>query len=120
MTAKRPSLRGKGAEIFLGGETAESTKSVSDVIDRVQAKRAERPATPKVEKTEKEKATFYLPVEVLEDLESVWHDVRKITHRKIKKSEIVSIALAQVASEFQEWQNEERKNCTLIKQLDKG
>jgi hypothetical protein len=119
MTTKRPSLRGKGAEIFLGGDSTESTKSVSEVVERVQIKKAEKPAAPIVEKTEKEKATFYLPVDVLEDLENVWHDVRKVTHRKIKKSDIVSIALAQVALEFKEWQNEERKNCTLIKRLDK-
>lgn len=120
MAAKRPSLRGKGAEIFLGEQSTESTKRVSEVADKVQAKQLEQAEPKRTEKTEKEKATFYLPVDVLQDLESVWHDVRRLTHRKIKKSDIVSIALSQVATEFQEWQSEERKHCRLMKQLDRG
>ena len=144
MSAKRPSLKGKGAQIFLGDEPAEeneSRKNVYEVAEKLQTQKSSKPKASKTEaseaevaqkvaepvsatavvpeKIEKEKATFYLPVDVLEDLENVWHDVRRLTHRKIKKSEIVAIALQSTADEFKAWQNEERKRSRLVDRLSK-
>jgi len=146
MSAKRPSLKGKGAQIFLGGEddaqdeSSSSQKNVSEVASKVKARKSMSkneldadPAqdiaeTPKAviakpsndgspEKIEKDKATFYLPLDVLEDLEELWHDVRRLTHKKIKKSEIVSIALQHASDEFRAWKNEERKRSKLMDRL---
>jgi len=148
MSAKRPSLKGKGAQIFLGGEddtqdeSSASQKNVSEVAGKVKARKSTREnelgaeraqdiaEPPKAviveankdgsqEKVEKDKATFYLPLDVLEDLEELWHDVRRLTHKKIKKSEIVSIALQHASDEFRAWQNEERKRSKLMDRLSK-
>lgn len=66
---KRPSLKGKGVEIFLGEQKTEEKKEI-----------------------EKGKATFYFPQDLLEELDEAWFILRKI-NRKIKKSDIVQAAL---------------------------
>jgi hypothetical protein len=114
MKAKRPSLRGKGADIFLGEEPSASVRNISDVVRQIQ------PRNEEVENAPKEKATFYLPIEVLDELESVWHDLRRVTHRKIKKSDIVSIALQNAAEEFRAWQNKKQESCQLIERLSRN
>ncbi len=66
---KRPSLKGKGVDIFLGESKAKIEKE-----------------------TEKGKATFYFPEELLTELDEAWFVLRRI-NRKIKKSDIVKAAL---------------------------
>ena len=111
MRAKRPSMRGKGADIFLGEEPSASVRNVSDVARQIQTRNEDG------EGALKEKATFYLPIEVLDQLESIWHDLRRVTHRKIKKSDIVSIALQNAAEDFKAWQDKKQKSCALIERL---
>ncbi|MBI1730667.1 hypothetical protein HY229_07265 [Candidatus Acetothermia bacterium] len=111
MKAKRPSLRGKGADIFLGEEPSASVRNVSEVVKQIRPRKEDAEIAPK------EKATFYLPIEVLDELESLWHDLRRVTHRKIKKSDIVSIALQNAAEEFKAWQSKKQESCPLIERL---
>ena len=61
------------------------------------------------------RATFYLPPALVESLDDVWLDLRR-TNRKLRKSDIVRIALEQT---LQEYQNE-RENSKLLRGLDKG
>jgi len=79
---KRPTLKGKGADIFLEKEKKESLR--------------ERTHIP----TRKEKATFYLPSSILKNLDSVWLSFRE-ENRKIKKSDLVGIALKQAIEDFE-------------------
>ncbi|MCM8805376.1 MAG: hypothetical protein NC825_01395 [Candidatus Omnitrophica bacterium] len=67
---KRPSLKGRGVEIFLGS--------------------SEKPETKKQQ--EKGKATFYFPKQLLSELDEAWFILRRI-NRKIKKSDIVQASL---------------------------
>ncbi|MCM8759516.1 MAG: hypothetical protein NC906_07100 [Candidatus Omnitrophica bacterium] len=66
---KRPSLKGKGVDIFLG---------------ETKTKQEKEP--------EKGKATFYFPERLLTELDEAWFFLRRI-NRKIKKSDIVQAAL---------------------------
>lgn len=76
---KRPSLKGKGVEIFLGGG---------------------KPPAQKETLLQKGKGTFYFPPAVLDALDSVWLTLRK-NNRKIKKSDIVKVALEESLKEFE-------------------
>ncbi|HOK79402.1 MAG TPA: hypothetical protein PK303_00635 [bacterium] len=68
---KRPSLKGRGVDIFLGKPEKKE----------------------KVKKEEnKGKATFYFPQKLISDLDEAWFVLRRID-RKIKKSDIVQAAL---------------------------
>ncbi len=119
MKAKRPSLRGKGADIFLGEEPSappSSKKSIKNVVE-VAGQIHSHEESADGRGADKEKATFYLPIEVLDQLEGVWHDLRRVTRRKIKKSDIVSIALQNAADEFKAWQSEKSESCPLIERL---
>lgn len=66
---KRPSLKGKGVDIFLGSSEEKLNKEPV-----------------------KGKATFYFPEKLLSELDEAWFILRKI-NRKIKKSDIVQAAL---------------------------
>lgn len=68
---KRPTLKGKGADIFLGGQPKQFKKKTV---------------------FEKEKATFYLPPPILARLDDAWFKLRK-NNRKARKSDIVRDAL---------------------------
>ncbi len=70
--AKRASLKGKGAEIFLGSEE-----------ERQEVRPARKPH---------QKATFYFPPELLEALDNVWLELRRV-NRSVTKSELVAAAL---------------------------
>lgn len=104
---KRPSLKGRGASIFLSeGESGQK---------RTTSQSARMPASATTSKTEsqkagipangysglKEKATFYLPEELLFQLEVVWRDLRVMTRSKVTKSDIVQAAIERMAREFQ-------------------
>jgi len=72
---KRPTIKGKGANFFLGQEKTKST--------------------------EQRKATFYIPETLIDDLDSVWLDLRK-TQKKLKKSDIARVALEQLLRDYKE------------------
>jgi hypothetical protein len=79
--AKRPSLKGRGADIFnIGEENNDATPS---------HKHAGMPAQ---QHALYPKATYYLPQSLQDKLEDVWMMKRK-KNRKIKKSDIVREAL---------------------------
>ncbi len=84
---KRPTIKGKGANFFLGQE---KTKSI-----------------------EQRKATFYIPETLIDDLDSVWLDLRK-THRKLKKSDIARVAFEQLLRDYKE----NHQDSILIEHLD--
>ncbi|HOJ30549.1 MAG TPA: hypothetical protein PK165_01950 [bacterium] len=69
---KRPSLKGRGVDIFLGKSDQKEKKPVKE--------------------EKKGKATFYFPQKLLSELDEAWFILRRID-RKIKKSDIVQAAL---------------------------
>ena len=89
---KRPTLKGKGADIFF----------------------SEQPKRPKKGTvTGKEKATFYLPPPLLANLDDVWLKLRK-NNRKTRKSDIVKAALEFFLKDL----GKGSKHSMLAKQLD--
>lgn len=95
---KRKSIKGKGADIFLASEqNGVMTEEQKDSI--------------RVELT---KVTFYLPVDLVDELDVIYLDSRK-AHRdkKITKSLIVKIALDELFADFKENHND----STLAKHL---
>ncbi|MBC7189099.1 hypothetical protein H5U35_02635 [Candidatus Aerophobetes bacterium] len=89
--AKRVRIKGKGAAIFLGDNKTSSQQNI-------------KPASHlKDEKSNTIKATFYLPEELVDELEEVWLTLRKkYKQRKVTKSEIVQVALRKA---FEQWKN---------------
>lgn len=79
---KRPTLKGRGADIFFEKGKKES----------LQEKKIYTPIR-------KEKATFYLSSSILRSLDSIWLSFRK-EDRKIKKSALVEAALKQAVEDF--------------------
>ncbi len=88
---KRPTLKGKGMGVFLEEERKPSKREVI---------------------SKKEKGTFYLPPSLLTSLDNVWFALRK-HNRKIRKSDIVKVALDEALSKF----NEEGADSRLFKHL---
>ncbi|MCX7844940.1 MAG: hypothetical protein N2507_06425 [Candidatus Bipolaricaulota bacterium] len=66
-----PRKRGRGVEAFLGGKEAPS------------------------------KATFYLPQDLLLELDDLWLDLRRV-NRKVTKSDLVAFALTEVLRAYRE------------------
>ena len=86
---RRPTLKGMGAKLF---ETEpEHTSTTSHPHDGMLARQqnGEEPHNPA---SKYPKATFYLPVEMLERLDKVWI-ARRNRDRRIKKSDLVREAL---------------------------
>ena len=79
---KRQTIKGKGVEIFLGKETAEK-KEVK---------------IPRKEYTNK--ATFYLPADLLNRLDLLWMNLRK-ANRKLRKSHLVRELLEKSLKEYE-------------------
>ena len=75
MSSKRSSLKGKGAGIYLDSE------------ERPQ----ETPLSKRGSSTRR-KATFYVPSDLLDQLDDAWLDLRRID-RGVKKSDVVTVAL---------------------------
>jgi len=75
MSSKRSSLKGKGADIYLASEDA-----------------APATAAPKQGDAARRKATFYVPSDLLDQLDDAWLDLRRI-NRGVKKSDVVTVAL---------------------------
>lgn len=80
---KRPSLKGKGVSVFLGDERE------SPEPERMGAN------------INKEKGTFYLPPSLLNALDNAWFILRK-HNRRIRKSEIVELALTTMLNQLSE------------------
>jgi len=100
--AKRTRVKGKGAAIFLG----------DDKPAPQQTNKTVRQYTGKPVNTSK--ATFYLPVDLIDDLEDTWLSLRgKYKNKKVAKSEIAQIALQEIIKEWEEKQD----NSTLVKRL---
>ena len=85
---KRPSLKGKGADIFLSHEEP-SGLSASTARSRVPQNQVQG------------KATFYLPGGLLELLDEIWLKLRA-RNRRLKKSEIVRVALESALDDYKE------------------
>lgn len=76
---KRPTLKGKGVEIFLGEKRKPFKKEAV---------------------LKKEKGTFYLPPSLLASLDKVWITLRN-HNRKIRKSDIVKVVLEESLRRFE-------------------
>lgn len=99
---KRTRVKGKGAAIFLGEDKPASQHTNIPVKQH----------TGKPVNTSK--ATFYLPVDLIDDLEDTWLSLRgKYKKRKVAKSEIAQIALEEIIKEWEEKQD----NSILVKRL---
>jgi hypothetical protein len=92
---KRPSLKGKGADIFAPGESSpKATRSPRRRRTPVKpfAGTMVKHSTSEVQKPLIDKATFYLPADLLDRLDRSWMEQRR-KNRKIRKSDIVKEAL---------------------------
>jgi len=84
MTTKRPTIKGRGAEIFLGKEASTPEKQHT-VIPAEQYG---------------DKATFYLPADLLERLDTVWMNLRK-SNRRLRKSHLVKNLIEKGLKEYE-------------------
>ncbi|MBA7571981.1 hypothetical protein ES695_04560 [Candidatus Atribacteria bacterium 1244-E10-H5-B2] len=99
---KRIRIKGQGADIFLGGNNPASQR-----ISRAAKQYAGKTV-------EVSKATFYLPIDLIEDLEDAWLSLRgNHKDRRIAKSEIAKIALEEIIRGWKEKQD----NSILVKRL---
>lgn len=100
--AKRARVKGKGAAIFLGE-------------DKPTPQQTNKPVKQYTGKTvNTTKATFYLPTDLIDDLEDTWLILRgKYKDKKVAKSEIAKIALEEIINEWKEKQD----NSILVKRL---
>lgn len=102
MAEKRKSMKGKGADIFLGDE-AEDKEETEDKEEKYNSNIEENKNSIKLDReAEKEKAGFYLQENITEELEYVWFKTRSITGKKVSKSDIVNLALKKLIEEFRE------------------
>ncbi|MFH0924473.1 MAG: hypothetical protein V1872_02385 [bacterium] len=69
---KRPTIKGRGAEIFLGKEDSTPEKKHTVILEDQCA----------------DKATFYLPSDLLNRLDTLWMDLRR-SNRRLRKSHLV-------------------------------
>ncbi len=100
--AKRTRVKGKGAAIFLGDD-----KPASQHTDKTARQYTGKPVNTS-------KATFYLPVGLIDQLEDTWLSLRaKYKDKKVAKSEIAQIALREI---IEEW-DKKQDNSTLAKRL---
>ena len=100
--AKRTRIKGKGAAIFLGEDKPASQHTNISVKQH----------TGKTVNTSK--ATFYLPIDLIDNLEDTWLSLRgKYKNKKVAKSEIAQIALEEIIKEWEQKQD----NSILVKRL---
>lgn len=81
--AKRTSLKGRGADIFAPGH------ETSTPLEKQAVTPAQQPTS---------KATFYLPLDILDRLEKVWL-AKRAKKSKLKKSDLVRNALESFLSQ---------------------
>ena len=100
--AKRTRVKGKGAAIFLGDD-----KPASQHTNKTARQYTGKPVNTS-------KATFYLPVDLIDDLEDTWLSLRgKYKDKKVAKSEIAQIALEEIIKEWEKKQD----NSVLARRL---
>ena len=100
--AKRTRIKGKGAAIFLGED-----KPTSQHTNTPLKQHTGKPVNTS-------KATFYLPIDLIDNLEDTWLSLRgKYKNKKVAKSEIAQIALEEIIKEWEEKQD----NSILVKRL---
>ena len=100
--AKRTRVKGKGAAIFLGDD-----KPASQHTNKTARQYTGKPVNTS-------KATFYLPVDLIDNLEDTWLSLRaKYKDKKVAKSEIAQIALQEIIKEWEKKQD----NSILVKRL---
>lgn len=99
--AKRKRVKGKGASILLGDEPAPQ-----------QANKTAKQHNGKTVNTGK--ATFYLPEDLIDNLDDVWLTLRKrYKGKKVTKSEIAQIAIEEMLKDWEEKQG----NSKLVNRL---
>ncbi|MBA7553131.1 hypothetical protein ES705_45718 [subsurface metagenome] len=100
---KRVRIKGRGADIFLGGNnpaSQQNSKPVKQYVGKI---------------VEVSKATFYLPVYLIENLEDAWLSLRgKHKDKRVAKSEIARIALEEIIKGWKEKQDD----SILVKRLN--
>ena len=84
---KRPTLKGMGAKLFETGQEGDVTPSRPHDVMPSHQRDSETSQDPKYPK-----ATFYLPVAMLERLDKAWI-ARRNRDRRVKKSDLVREAL---------------------------
>ncbi len=84
MTTKRPTIKCRGAETFLGKESPTPEKEHT-VIPAEQYG---------------DKATFYLPPDLLNRLDTVWMNLRK-SNRRLRKSHLVKDLIEKGLKEYE-------------------
>lgn len=90
--AKRASIKGKGADIFLSEESHNATEYQN-------AKKAAKQV----------KATYFIESQTIDELEDLWLSLRrKFKGRKISKSKIVEIALNDLVENWKKNQDKSR------------
>ena len=100
--AKRTRVKGKGAAIFLGDDKPASQHTI-----KILQQHTGKPVNTS-------KATFYLPIDLIDNLEDTWLSLRgKYKNKKVAKSEIAQIALEEIIKEWQKKQD----NSILVKRL---
>lgn len=77
--SKRPTIKGKGADLFLG--------------------EAEKPRK-KIPSLRKGKITFYLSPSLIEKLDNIWLTLRK-ENKKVSKSDIITKGLDDILEDFE-------------------
>lgn len=93
---KRPTAKGKGADIFLGEEETTARETAQEAV-------------------EKQKASFYFTLELLEELDQTWMQLR-MKNRKLTKSELAQAALEEMLREYHQRQEDSRLYQRLISQ----
>jgi len=93
---KRPTAKGKGADIFLGEQETAARETAQEAV-------------------EKQKASFYFTLELLEELDQTWMQLR-MKNRKLTKSELAQVALEEMLREYQQRQEDSRLYQRLISQ----
>lgn len=90
-------VKGKGREIFLGEK---ASKPENQQVGKTAKQKAGKPEYNKGN----EKVTFYLPSDLIAQLDELWADLRRRykRERKVSRSEIVRIALQKCLRDFPE------------------
>ena len=92
---KRPSAKGKGADIFF----SESEATLQETTEqKAVTPRAAELGTE--ETVEKQKASSYFTMKLLDDQDRTWMQLR-MQNRKLTKSEFVQTAIEEMLQEYQ-------------------
>jgi len=103
--AKRTSLKGKGADIFLGSD---EKKPESHTAIKTESNNAGTPAG-------QNKVTYYISNRIIDEFEDLWLSLRKkYRKRKVSKSEIVEFALEGVIEDWEKNQEKSKLETGLI------